>query len=86
MPQSLPMQPGIGFPPDSQTDLLRKLVWNTWFIGGGGGGGGGGPLFRVAVPSASTDPGNPNDVAWDGDYWYAYVTGVGWRRTPISDW
>lgn len=32
MAQSIPMQPGIGFPPDSEVDLLRKLVWNTMVL------------------------------------------------------
>lgn len=83
MSQSLPMTPGIGFPPDSQVDLLRKLVWNTWLLAGGGSSGGI-PTF-VPVPASSGAAGAPGQMAVDESYFYIY-TSAGWRRTPINDW
>ncbi len=78
------MQPGIGFPPDGQVSLLRKLVWNTWVIAGGSGGGV--PPVWVVVPASSTAPGTPGQMAYDSDYLYVAVASGVWRRTPISDW
>lgn len=54
------MKPGIGFPPDSSVDLLRKIVWNTYGIAETIGPGGGGD---VDGPAGAT----PNAVAlFDG--------------------
>lgn len=81
------MQPGIGFPPDSQVGLLRKLVWNTWYIATYGGGGGGGNIRYVSPPATPASPGSEGDVAEDGSYFYVYSTAAGaWRRTSIDEW
>lgn len=55
--------PGIGWPQDSQVDLLRKLVNNTALIAEGGGGGGAG------LPSQTGHAGeylttNGTDASW----------------------
>lgn len=83
MSQSLPMQPGIGFPPDSQVDLLRKLVWNTWYIATTGGGGG---ISWVAAPANSGSAGTAGQVAYDDSYFYVCVAANTWRRAPLNDW
>jgi hypothetical protein len=84
MSQSVPMQPGIGYPPDGQVELLRKLVWNTWHLAGGGGGSG--VPGWVAVPASSSAAGNPGNMAYDGDYLYVCVQNAQWRRVAINDW
>lgn len=81
--QSLPMQPGIGFPPDSQVDLLRKLVWNTYYLATAGGGSG---IIWASAPATSTSAGIAGQVAYDSDYFYVCVAANTWRRAPISDW
>lgn len=84
MSQSLPMKPGIGFPPDSQVDLLRKLVWNTWFLAGGSGGSGI-PAW-VPVPASSSSAGTPGQLAYNGSYLFVCVATNTWRRVAINDW
>lgn len=84
MSQSLPMRPGIGFPPDSQVDLLRKLVWNTWFLAGGSGGGGA-PVW-VSFPASSSASGTPGQIAYNGSYLAVCVAANTWRRVAIDDW
>jgi hypothetical protein len=86
MAQSPPFKPGLGFPTDSQTNLLRKLVWNTWVIAGSLPSGGGSIPSVVPVPASSASPGVANQMAWDGNYAYFYSVGHGWRRTAIDDW
>lgn len=78
------MRPGIGYPPDGPVELLRKLVWNTYVMGGGSGGGG--VPSWVTVPASSSAAGVAGQVAYDGDYFYVCVAANTWRRTPISDW
>ena len=85
MSQSLPMKPGVGYPPDGQVELLRKLVWNTWLLAGGSGGGGGIPVW-VTVPASSSAAGTPGQMAYDGSYLYVCVATNTWRRTAIDDW
>lgn len=82
MSQSVPMQPGIGFPPDSEVNLLRKLVWNTWLLAGAGGLT---PSF-VPVPASSTASGTAGQMAYDDDYLYVAVAANTWRRIPLNDW
>ncbi len=84
MSQSLPMTPGIGFPPDSQVDLLRKLVWNTWLLAGGNSPVG--PVVWVAAPASSSSAGTAGQIAFDSSYLYVCVAANTWRRTPIDDW
>lgn len=87
MSQSLPMKPGIGYPPDGPVELERKIVWNLYAIYQAmTGGGSGSAVVRVDVPANSSSPGAANQVAWDDEYAYYYTVGSGWRRTPISDW
>lgn len=76
------MQPGIGFPPDSQVDLLRKLVWNTYYLAGAGGGI---PSY-VPVPASSGASGTAGQMAYDNDYIYVAVAANTWRRIPLNDW
>lgn len=72
---------------DSPTVLLRKILTNTALIAEtGGGGGGSGNVSKVAVPANSGSSGALGQVAWDGSYFYTYVVGTGWLRTPMSDW
>jgi hypothetical protein len=78
------MQPGIGFPPDSQVDLLRKLVWNTWYLAGGSGGSGI-PAW-VPAPASSGASGVAGQMAYDDEYFYVCIASGVWRRTPINDW
>ena len=75
--------PGIGFPPDVQVSLLRKLVNNTALVADALAGGGA-PSW-VPVPASSGAAGTPGQMAYDGDYLYV-STASGWRRVPISDW
>lgn len=82
MSQSVPMQPGIGFPPDSEVNLLRKLVWNTWLLAGAGGLT---PSF-VPVPASSTAAGTAGQMAYDDDYLYVAIGASVWRRIPLNDW
>ena len=84
MSQSLPMTPGIGFPADSQVDLLRKLVWNTYFIASITGSGG--VPSWVTPPAASNSAGTAGHVAYDSNYLYVAVANATWRRIPLNDW
>ena len=84
MSQTIPMQPGIGYPPGGQVELLRKLVWNTWAMAGGSGGGT--PPAWVSVPATSTSAGTAGQIAYDGDYFYCCVQANVWRRVAINDW
>lgn len=85
MSQSLPMQPGIGYPADGQIELLRKLVWNTWYIAENGGGGGGG-MSWVTPPASAASAGTAGQVAYDGSYFYVCQSSGNWTRTPLSSW
>lgn len=76
--------PGIGFPPDSQVSLLRKLVNNTALVADALAGGGA-PSW-VAVPATSASAGTAGQMAYDGSYLYVAVAANTWRRVPISDW
>jgi hypothetical protein len=79
------MQPGIGYPADGQVELLRKLVWNTWYLAGGGGGSGI-PAW-VPAPASSGAAGLPGQMAIDAEYFYVYSAAAGqWLRTPMNDW
>lgn len=82
MSQSPPFKPGLGFPPDGNIELLRKLVWNTWFLAGAGGLT---PSF-VPVPASSGASGSPGQMAYDNDYLYVCVQNSVWRRIPLNDW
>lgn len=74
--------PGIGYPPDSQVGLLRKLVNNTALIATVGT-----PIAWVAAPAAANSPGTAGQVAYDASYLYVYsVAAGGWIRTPLSSW
>lgn len=86
MSQPIPMQPGIGFPPDSSVNLERKIVWNTYLIATllGGGGGGTVPVW-VTVPASSGAAGSPGQMSYDNDYLYVHNL-AGWRRIPLNDW
>ncbi len=81
MAQSIPMQPGIGFPPDGQIELLRKLVWNTYLLASAPAG-----IAWVTPPAASTDPGTAGDVAYDDSFFYICQASGNWLRVPISSW
>lgn len=82
MSQSPPFKPGLGFPPDGNIELLRKLVWNTWLLAGSGGLT---PSF-VPVPASSSAAGTAGQMAYDGSYLYLCVAANTWRRTAIDDW
>lgn len=81
MSQPVPMQPGIGYPPDGNIELLRKLVWNTWFIATNGTG-----IQWVTPPTSASDPGTAGDVAYDESYFYVCTATDTWARTPLSSW
>lgn len=55
MSQELPMRPGIGYPADGNIELLRKLVWNTWYLATHGSGPGGGVTSIIAGSGISID-------------------------------
>jgi hypothetical protein len=83
MAQSPPFKPGIGYPADGNIELLRKLVWNTWFLATGGGGVSPG---WVTVPASSTASGTAGQIAYDNSYFYVCVAADTWRRVAINDW
>lgn len=78
------MQPGIGFPPDGNIQLLRKLVWNTYVIAANGGGGSG--ITWVAAPANAASAGTAGQVAYDDSYFYVCQSSGNWTRTPLSSW
>lgn len=82
MAQTPPFQPGIGFPPDGPVELLRKIVWNTWALGGSGG------LTPswVPVPGSSSASGSAGQMAYDANYLYVCISSGAWRRIPLNDW
>lgn len=81
------MKPGLGFPPDGNIELERKMVWNTWFIANLLSGGGGSVIPTwVTVPASSTAPGTAGNIAYDANYFYVCVAANTWRRVAINDW
>ena len=76
------MQPGIGYPPDGQVELLRKLVWNTWYIAENPGG----SFTWASVPASAASAGTAGQVAYDDSYFYICQSSGNWTRTPISSW
>ncbi len=75
--------PGIGFPPDSQVSLIRKLVNNTALTAENPGGGG---VSWVTAPASAAASGVAGQLAYDAQYLYVAVATNTWRRTAISEW
>lgn len=87
MAQSIPMQPGIGYPPDGPVQLERKIVWNTYLIATLLSGGGGSTIPSwVSAPASSSSSGTAGQIAYDDEYFYVCIAANTWRRTPINDW
>jgi hypothetical protein len=75
--------PGIGFPPSSEVDLLRRITNNTALMVAGGGTPGG----FVPVPATPASPGVAGNMAVDDSYLYVYSADAGqWLRVALNDW
>ncbi len=78
--------PGIGFPPDSQVSLLRKLVNNTALIAESIPAGTPGNFVPVGpVAASSAAPGALGDMAVDESYLYVYSpAAAAWLKVALN--
>jgi len=59
---------------------------SSWRVPTSSGGGSTNGLQWVSAPASTNSPGNPGDIAFDGNYYYICMDTNLWRRTTLVVW